>query len=72
VALGITLLALGAVFLAHTLVGIQFPVREHCQSHCLILGAYMLWDYLKRRKRREELRGFETVAPRLHRVELAS
>src|SRR6266545_1219646 len=28
-----------------------------------VLGAYMLFDYLKRRKRREELRGFETGNP---------
>lgn len=63
VAWGITLLALGAVFLAHTLVGIQFPVRRTLPVALLILGAYMLWDYLKRRKRREELRGFEMGTP---------
>lgn len=63
VAWGITLLALGAVFLAHTLMGIQFPVKRTLPVALLILGAYMLWDYLKRRKRREELRGFETGAP---------
>jgi cell wall-active antibiotic response 4TMS protein YvqF len=63
VAWGITLLALGAVFLAHTLVGIQFPVKRTLPVALLILGAYMLWDYLKRRKRREELRGFDTGTP---------
>jgi LiaI-LiaF-like transmembrane region len=63
VAWGVTLLALGAVFLAHTLMGIQFPVRRTLPVALLILGAYMLWDYLKRRKRREELRGFEAGTP---------
>ena len=63
VAWGITLLVLGGVFLAHTLVGIQFPVRRTLPVALLVLGAYMLWDYLKRRKRREELRGFDTGAP---------
>jgi LiaI-LiaF-like transmembrane region len=63
VAWGVTLLALGAVFLAHTLVGIQFPVRRTLPVALLILGAYMLWDYLKRRKRREELRGFDAGTP---------
>ena len=50
VAWGITLLALGSFFLAHTLMGIQFPVRRTLPVALLILGAYMLWDYLKRRK----------------------
>ena len=63
VAWGVTLLALGAVFLAHTLVGIQFPVRRTLPVALLILGAYMLWDYLRRRKRREELRAFDTGTP---------
>src|SRR5204862_4074392 len=63
VAWGVTLLSLGVVFLAHTLMGLQFPVRRTLPGVLLILGAYMLWDYLKRRKRREELRGFEVGAP---------
>src|SRR6266511_3360112 len=53
VAWGVTLLALGAVFLAHTLLGVQFPVRRTLPVALVVLGAYMLFDYLKRRRRRE-------------------
>lgn len=63
VAWGVTLLALGGVFLAHTLIGVQFPVRRTLPVALVILGAYMLYDYLRRRKRREELRGFEVGSP---------
>src|SRR5437773_5398952 len=63
IAWGVTLLALGMVFLAHTLIGVQFPVRRTLPVALVILGAYMLFDYLRRKKRREELRGFETGNP---------
>src|SRR5438034_181158 len=63
VAWGVTLLALGAVFLAHTLLGVQFPARRTLPVALVVLGAYMLFDYLRRKKRREELRGFETGNP---------
>src|SRR5205809_3056823 len=63
VAWGVTLVALGLAFLSHTLLGIQFPVRRTLPVALVILGLYMLFDYLKRRRRREELRGFEMTAP---------
>src|SRR2546429_6094163 len=63
VAWGVTLLVLGLVFLAHTLLGVQFPVRRTLPVALVILGAYMLFDYLKRRRRREELRGFDVNNP---------
>lgn len=63
VAWGITLLALGTVFLAHTLLGVQFPVRRTLPVALVVLGAYMLFDYLKRRRRREELRTFDINTP---------
>ena len=63
VAWGITLVALGSIFLAHTLLGVQFPVRRTLPVALVVLGAYMLFDYLKRRRRREELRGFDTNNP---------
>ncbi len=63
IAWGVTLVTLGIVFLMHTLLGVQFPVKRALPVALVILGAYMLFDYLKRRKRREELRGFETAAP---------
>lgn len=63
VAWGITLVALGSIFLAHTLLGVQFPVRRTLPVALVVLGAYMLFDYLKRRRRREELRGFDSNNP---------
>src|SRR5215831_6841343 len=63
IAWGVTLVTLGLIFLAHTLLGVQFPVRRTLPVALVILGAYMLFDYLKRRRRREELRGFDLNHP---------
>src|SRR5437016_68796 len=63
VAWGVTLLALGSVFLAHTLLGVQFAMRRALPVALLVLGAHLLFDYLKRRRRREELRGFDVNNP---------
>ena len=58
---GVTLVTLGLAFLSHTLLGIQFPVRRTLPVVLVILGSYMLFDYLKRRRRREELRSVEVT-----------
>ena len=63
IAWGVTLVTLGSIFLAHTLLGVQFPVRRTLPVALVVLGAYMLFDYMKRRRRREELRGFDTNNP---------
>src|SRR5881227_1897241 len=63
IAWGVTLVALGSVFLAHTLLGFQFPVKRTLPVALVILGAYMLFDYLKRRRRREEFRVFDANNP---------
>ena len=63
IAWGVTLVTLGVIFLMHTLLGLQFPVRRTLPVALVILGAYMLFDYLKRRRRREELRAFDTNNP---------
>src|SRR5215471_4331857 len=61
IAWGVTLVALGLAFLSHTLLGVQFPVRRTLPVALVILGSYMLFDYLKRRRRREELRGVDAA-----------
>src|SRR5436853_2525361 len=48
IAWGITLVTLGIVFLMHTLLGVQFPVKRTLPVALVILVAYMLFDYLKR------------------------
>src|SRR5437667_6718028 len=63
VAWGVILVALGLLFLSHTLLAIQFPARRTLPVALVVLGAYMLFDYLKRRRRREELRGFDVNNP---------
>jgi len=60
---GITLFALGGIFLAHTVLGFQFPVKRALPVALVVLGAYILYDYLKRHRRREELRLFDVSNP---------
>ena len=60
---GITLIVMGSIFLAHTLLGVQFPVRKILPIALVILGAYILFDYLKRHRRRAELRAFDATSP---------
>ena len=60
---GITLFALGGIFLAHTVFGFQFPVKRALPVTLVVLGAYILYDYLKRHRRREELRLFDVGNP---------
>ena len=50
---GVTLLVLGTIFLLHTLLGIQLPVRQFLPVALVALGAYMLIDYVGRRRRRD-------------------
>src|SRR5215813_14961311 len=59
IAWGVTLVVLGSIFLAHTMLGFQFPVKRALPVALVVLGAYILYDYLKRHRRREELRLFD-------------
>src|ERR1041384_1903999 len=45
VAWGVTLLVLGGLFLAHTLLGVQFPVRRTLPVALVILGGDMLFCF---------------------------
>jgi hypothetical protein len=49
----ITLIILGGIFLVHTLIGIQLPIRQVLPVLLILLGAYMLGDYLFRQRRHE-------------------
>src|SRR5262245_47199043 len=60
---GITWGVLGSLFLARALLGLQFPMRRALPVALLILGAYILFDYLKRHRRRDELRLFDAANP---------
>jgi hypothetical protein len=49
----VTLVAIGTIFLLHTMLGIQLPVRQFLPVLLVVLGLYMLGDYIHRRVRRE-------------------
>ena len=49
----ITLIALGAIFLVHTLMGIRLPIRQVLPVLLILLGAYMLGDYILRKQKEE-------------------
>jgi hypothetical protein len=46
---GVTLIIIGTVFLLQTLLSIQLPVKPLLSVALVALGAYMLFDYLRRR-----------------------
>lgn len=48
----LTLVAIGTIFLLHTLLGIQLPVRQVLPVLLVVLGLYMLGDYIHRHVRR--------------------
>jgi hypothetical protein len=50
---GLTLMVLGAIFLAQQIFGVRLPVRQVLPVLLIVLGAYMLGDYLLRQRRRE-------------------
>jgi hypothetical protein len=49
----IVLIALGTIFLLNTLFGVQFPVRQLLPVALVLLGAYMLFDFLRSRRERD-------------------
>ncbi len=60
---GVTLIVIGTLFLLHTLLGIQLPVRELLPVALVALGAYMLFDYIRRRKSSDRVLRFESRRP---------
>ena len=49
----VLLIALGTIFLLHTLFGVRLPVREFLPVVLVLLGAYMLFDHLRFRRGRD-------------------
>ena len=48
---GVTLIIIGTIFLLHTLLRVQLPVRELLPVALVALGAYMVFDYVRRRRK---------------------
>jgi hypothetical protein len=60
---GVTLVIVGTLFLLHTLLGIQLPVRQLLPVALVGLGLYMLFDYLRRRQTGNRIIRFESRRP---------
>lgn len=59
----ITLIAIGTLFLLHTLLGVQLPIRELLPVALVGLGAYMLFDYVRRRRSTNRVIRFDSRRP---------
>jgi hypothetical protein len=59
----LTLLVLGVIFLLHTMLGIRLPVRELLPVLLVVLGVYMLVDWVRRRAQRDRAPAFDTHHP---------
>ena len=60
---GTTLIIIGTLFLLHTLLGIQLPIKELLPVALVALGAYMLFYYLRRRKTSDRIVRFDSRRP---------
>lgn len=60
---GVTLIVLGTIFLLHTVFGVKLPIRELLPVALVALGAYMLFDYLRRRGADRSSLGFDAHRP---------
>ena len=60
---GLTLIVIGTVFLLHTLLGVQLPIGKVLPVALVALGAYMLFDYIRRRKSSDRVVRFDSRIP---------
>lgn len=60
---GITLVVIGTLFLLHTLLGVQLPVRQLLPVALVVLGIYMLFDYVRRRRPSSRIIRFDSRRP---------
>jgi hypothetical protein len=59
----ITLVVIGGIFLMHTMLGITLPIRRILPVALVGLGAYMLFDYIRRKSRRADAVTFDPQSP---------
>jgi hypothetical protein len=60
---GVTLIVIGTLFLVHTLLGVQLPIKELLPVALVALGAYMLFDYLRRGRSSDRVIRFDSRRP---------
>jgi hypothetical protein len=61
VAWALLLVGLGALFLLNSVFGVRLPVRQMLPAALVLLGAFMLFDYLRRGGRRAREVGFDNL-----------
>src|ERR687897_366733 len=60
---GITLIIIGTMFLLHTLLGVQLPIKQLLPVALVALGAYMLFDLIRRGKASDRIVRFDSRRP---------
>ena len=60
---GVTLIIIGTVFLLQTLLGVQLHVRQLLPVALVAVGAYMLFDYVRRRRASDRVIRFDSRRP---------
>jgi hypothetical protein len=63
IAWGTTLIIIGTLFLLHTLLRVNLPIKELLPVALVALGAYMLFDYLRRGKSSDRVVRFDSRRP---------
>jgi hypothetical protein len=60
---GTTLVIIGTLFLLHTLLRVNLPIKELLPVALVALGAYMLFDYIRRSKGSDRIVRFDARRP---------
>lgn len=60
---GTTLIVIGTLFLLHTLLRVTLPIKELLPVALVALGAYMLFDYIRRSKASDRIVRFDSRRP---------
>jgi uncharacterized membrane protein len=60
---GTTLIIIGTLFLLHTLLEVKLPIKELLPVALVALGAYMLFDYIRRSRSSDRIVRFDSRRP---------
>src|ERR1051326_4576125 len=60
---GTTLIIIGTLFLLHTLLNVTLPIKELLPVALVALGAYMVFDYIRRGKASDRIVRFDSRRP---------
>ena len=60
---GTTLIIIGTLFLLHTLLRVALPIKELLPVALVALGAYMLFDYIRRSRSSDRIVRFDSRRP---------